>query len=262
MTEREIEQAYRARFENRRRGGKDLGDLYTVAVEALDAHEAWLVAVARPERTVDGAKRLTAEDAMEWAEAAESRYRARGFFVMNSVLHNQLAEVVGEVRPRPGLRSQIFTVENGNGIGVRVSTHDSGAVTLAIQLGSQCIAKTSDGTVWTDPEDVFASQLEAAAATLAALVEAQAAERGWPPTALGLGVGIEWDGPQPLQIFDSRPRDKPRDGAGSELSRYRPISASWLLDAEGRLAREHVIDLALDLLNQAGIRGVTYLLDK
>lgn len=263
MTEREIEQAYRSRFENRRRGAQDLDDLYTVAAETLDTHDAWLVAVARPERrTLDGTKRMTAEDAMEWAGAAEAHYRARGFFVLNRVLHNQLVEIVGEVRPRPGLRSQIFAVENGNGLGLRVSIHDSGAVTLATQLGSQCIAKRSDGAVWSDPEDVFASQLEAAAATLAALVEAQAVKRRWPTTALDLKVGVEWDGPQPLQIFDSRPQDKPHNGAGSELPRYRPVSATWLLDAEGRLPHEHVIDLALDLLNQAGIRSVTYLLDK
>lgn len=134
-----------------------------------------------------------------------------------------------------------------------MSVHDAGALTFAARLGKQCTAKGRDGGVWTDPEDMFSSQLEAAAASLAALAEAQGLAREWPETVVDVRVGIAWTDPVRLRSYPGRPRDKPEgDDSGLPISQYRPVSASWVLDDSGTVARDSVVDLALDLVNQAG----------
>lgn len=264
MSERDLERAYRVRFEARRTGRRTLVDLYDEVGENCDLTKAaWLVAVARPARAIQSAPRLSHLDAMKWAETAKSCLRLSQHLRMIGG-DADLDSILGYATPRAGLRSQIFRNGNSNGAGVRISVHDDGTVTYATRLGNRCIAKPDDGDdIWTEPEDIFTSQLESAAATLGALVSAQAAERGWPETGVDLRVGVECGTPLPLVAYTTTPVHKPgvRDGHQRELKRFRPVEASWLLDDTNTVADDQVEDLALDLVNQAGARGLSFLLD-
>lgn len=247
MRERQIEQMYRARFDERRYAHEALDSLYDEAATGRDsADRAWFIGVARPRVPAVGGPRVEREQARAIAESG-------GNLALNFAGRGGLhpLENVERLDPRPGLRRWILpnsaTTERTAWKESWCSIHDDGAVAVAMAVGGH---RTSEEQVVGSAVDV--SAVECAIADLLGLVHETADELS--TRDYEIRIGIEWDGARPMTFFT-------RGGFGinekASLARFTPIRASIATDLPSEDYANRVYDIATDAVNQAGVREPT-----
>ena len=248
MQERQIEEMYRARFNERRGSEEALSQLYEEAARGRDTNSrAWLIAVARPRLPVVG-RQLSRNEAIsifheaeQYANELSPSDEPRPFRAMD--LHN----------PRPGLRRWIASdILIGRGESsfdeAWGAIHRNGSTTIAAAVGGHptgrdCILAGSE-----IPADV----IELCIADFAGLVRATAEALG--TMECDVRVGIEWTGADRLHIVTVGPFK--RIHRGTPIGHFMPVETTTSPATSSDAYRRDVYYLALDCLNQGGLASL------
>lgn len=251
MTERDLESAYRARFNERRYSEEALDALYVETSAGRDIdHRAWLIAVARPRMPQTGV-RLNRDEARSVFQKAE--YLAPHYAGTQNI---HPLEAVESANPRPGLRRWVAPYKARNNGQPEwdeswFSVHNDGAVTLASALGGH----RGDNGELIPGYEVQSRGIEAAIGDFMAVVRAAAevSQNG----EYELRVGILFTGTEePLRIITTdRSGWLYRDGS-TPLHRFSPIELTFDARAEHRAFYQTVYELSEDLINQGGLSNL------
>jgi len=249
MKERQVEQMYRARFDERRRAREALDALYVETSAGRDvAQRAWLIGVARPVLAHTRDRRSRDEARATLAKASQLAL----FYANRSGIHP--FENVDINNPRPGLRRWVAantaTGERSRWKEAWISLHHDGAVAVAVAVGGH--RWSSDG--YFEGGQVESSAIEAAIADVMALVRRGSAGTG--NDDYDIRVGIEWSGDGPMTILTRDTSNQVYDGASIPVFRYTPVETTIDAAASDFDYYWSVHDLARDCINQGGISNV------
>lgn len=245
MKEREVANAYRARFDEQRHAREALTNLYAqVSAGRAVVPHAWLYAVASPRvpSVASGTDRDDARDIFE-----EAFTLAQGWTTGIGV---RPLTAVERYNPRPGLRSWVAPNRSQGAQAWNeawASVYRSGAAGLACAVGGH--RKSIDG--YFEPTQVESTAIENAVADLLALVRVLA-QRG-SGSEYDVMVGIEWAGPGPLEILTRDGFGQTYDGVSTPVHRYVPVEVTIGAGADEDAFRSQMRDLALDCINQGGV---------
>lgn len=249
MNERQIEAAYRARLDERRRSAAALAQLYDETASSwLETQRALLIAVGRPRIPLAVTKRI-------------ERAGARSVFTDARKLASQFGDDTGihpldnvANNPRPGLRRWVAintaTTEKTEWRAAWASLHLDGAVSMAATVGGH---RRYDGVVLRDSQ-VDSSAIETAVVDFMALIRVWRHELG--TDEYEVRVGIEWQSPKPLLMQTVDGSGHPYDGTSLPLKRYVPIEATVDAAADQGAFRRRIYEIAEDSVNQGGISTV------
>lgn len=251
MSEREIAQAYRRRFEDRRTADVSLAQLMERTLLGIPRTSVWLVAAAQPTRPRPAyAERIPRETAQNILSSLMS---SNPFLVDATGLEN-----VG-LNPRPGYRKWRSTEPSRGEIRGIVDIHDDGSVSLAV------MAKEARDQTWSPATDVHVMDAQTLPAYLIQLIRSAA---DWLSLVGDFQVSISMMSPiggHPIFIrtFDQGGHFRDRDDL-APIYDFQPVTA--LVESAGSEAEalEMVRSLALDIMNQGGSSalGYTYLRGK
>ena len=261
MREREIERAYRERFQRLDDERARLMSMLAETDDRLDQKVApWLVAVARPRTPLAGIVRPPSADDVTRVLEATQKYSLD--VLPRSDSRHEFVHVLGydALYPRVGLRRWIArTARIGSSDSsdfVHVELHHDGSVVLAVALGA--LGPLPKAPDWDHLTQVSQSAVESFAADFAALTDVYARHLGaQAPMSFHLDIRGA-DRTQPLVVTESRrvggAWEPPAHVLGSTTLRaFRSItgelSANSDIDALRAIARE----IAGDVLNQFGI---------
>lgn len=246
MKERQIEAAYRARFDEQRRSSEALTSLYTeIGAGRRTADRAWLIAVASP-RVPSALNRPTKDEARAIFSRASEITQSFGWTDGVHPLHN-----VDSVNPRPGLRRWVaLPLHPGDWREAQATVHRNGAVTLAAAIGGHPSGPASRF----EGAQIEARGIEAAIADFAGLLRATAEARHH--DEYDVAVGIEWTGPDSLTILTIGPWNQTYDGVSTPLATFIPVQTTVNAAAPSEDFQQQVHAMAEDCINQG---GVTYL---
>ncbi|WIB42698.1 ATP-binding protein [Curtobacterium sp. MCLR17_058] len=245
MKEREVANAYRARFDEQRHAREALTNLYAqVSAGRAVVPHAWLYAVASPRvpSVASGTDRDDARDIFE-----EAFTLAQGW--TNGIGVRPLT-AVERYNLRPGLRSWVAPNRSQGAQAWKeawASVYRSGAAGLACAVGGH--RKSIDGHF--EPTQVESTAIENAVADLLALVRVLA-QRG-SGSEYDVMVGIEWAGTGPLEILTRDGFGQTYDGVSTPVHRYVPVEVTIDAGADEDAFRRQMRDLALDCINQGGV---------
>lgn len=254
MKEREVANAYRARFDEQRHAREALTNLYAqVSAGRTTVPHAWLYAVASP-RVLNVTSGMDRDDARDVFESAFTL--ARGW--TNGIGARPLT-AVERYNPRPGLRSWVAPNRSP---GMQAwneawaSVYRSGAAGLACAVGGH--RRSVDG--YFEPTQVESTAIENAVADLLALVRVLA-QRG-SGSEYDVMVGIEWAGTGPLEILTRDSFGHTYDGVSTPVHRYVPVEVTIDAGADEDAFRGKVRGLALDCINQGGVSYLHAILEE
>jgi hypothetical protein len=248
MGERQLEAAYRARFEAQRSAARALLDLYDEISAGRAVGRAWMFGVARPRVPRPVRNRMTRDDAREVFRKAS---RLAPLFADTHGMHP--IQSVDVDNPRAGLRRWVAPdTEIGTSNAWRsawATVHDDGSVTLASAVGG---APNRQGHA---PAGVVGSdRAERVVANLMALLRAAGAHHGVPELDVRIGMECPGDAPLILQRVDTSGYPLPEWSI--PLARYTPVTASIRADADDEAFMAQVCDVAEDVVNQGGIQNL------
>jgi hypothetical protein len=254
MTERQLEAAYRARFDERRRATEVLDGLYAEAdTNWATGTRAWLVAVAHPRFSITVPTRPTREEAAAMVAAA----------VPNALLWAGRGgihplENVDRYNLRPGLRRWVAPNERNDQRtewrAAWAALHHDGSISLAAAVGGHRDGQDSVAPLNT----IDGSAVECAVSDFMALIRAASGHFG--TTDYDVRVGVE--PASDLVAHDSiviRGADShgfPYDGNSFELLSYTPVEITVTANAGALDYYWQVHDLAQDCINQGGLTHV------
>lgn len=249
MKERQIEAAYRARFEERRRSSEAIDARYAEMLAGRDiGNRAWLIAVARP-RVPGIFGRPDRDEARNVFE--ESGQVALSYSARDGV---HPLENVDRLNPRPGLKRWTAPPASLHKSSywkeAWVSVHHDGGVSLAAAVGGHLSGPSSQFEGY----EVEARAIECAIADFAGLIRVVAAHLGH--GECDVSVGLEWAGVPPLVILTVDSTGHSYDGVSTPLGKFVRVSSTIDAAASDREFHRHVYELAEDCINQGGI---TYL---
>jgi hypothetical protein len=251
MSEREIEQAYRRRFEDRRNNDRALAELLEQVMLGVDRERSiWMTAAARPTHPRPSyAGRIGRED----AQAMLAEFARR-----NPFLKQGHGLTTTNLNPRPGYRKWRSTEIRQFFDRVIVDIHDDGSVALAMEAKEAAIEGFDAGT---DVHVMDAQSLPAHIGHLARAVADRLSMSG------EFEISITMSSPSGSPIFIRT--FEPVVSFMRDRDQLAPIhrfqSVTGVLEAVGpeseALATVH--DLALDIMNQGGSHalGTMYLND-
>jgi hypothetical protein len=251
MGERQLETAYRARFDEQRTAERALVSLYDeISAGPASSDRAWMYGVARP--------RLTA------AYARMGRGDARKIF-QNARQHAPAHCATGGVHPlesmdlynpRPGLRRWVAPNDIAHDSAdvwksAWATVHDNGSISLASAMGATRGVNSSD-PAW----QVLSRRLEYFIGDFMALLRQASTHFGGGD--YDLRVGIEWAGAQtqPLVIAATDSAGHPTTDRSIPLYRYSPVMMTVRTDVEYDGFQEQVWTLAEDVVNQGGVQDL------
>lgn len=254
MTERQIEAAYRARLDERRRSTEVLDNLYTEAdTNWATGTRAWLVAVAHPRLPITAPTRPTREHAAAMIASA----------VPNALLWAGRGgihplENVDRFNPRPGLRRWIArnerTDQRSEWRAAWAALHHDGSVSLAAAIGGH-----RDGADSVAPLNTIAgSAIECAIADFMSLIRAVSEHFGTSDYDVRVGIESASDliADDSIVIRGADAQGFPYDENSFELLRYTPVEITVAADAGALDYYWQVHDLAQDCVNQGGLTHV------
>jgi hypothetical protein len=247
MKEREVEKAYRRRFDERRYANEGLDRLYDelAAVTDVDSR-AWLTAIGRPRTRPSSDTRWTQDEARHLFQAAAAlghRYAPSGGPrpFLTARYYN----------PRPGLRRWI-AFHSSEGEAHRreavVGIHHDGAVTLAFALGSLQNGRDSYFADW----EFASAVVEAAVADFMGLLRVVSERVG--SVDYEVRIGIEYSGSErmTMQTFDEW--DNAYTAAGLvPMVRFTPVEATVEAGADDDRYMHQARTLIQDCVNQGGV---------
>ena len=253
MRERQLEAAYRARFDERRASIEALEGLFGELASGRDTQErAWLIAAARPRLPFRG-RRLTREEARIAFNASQNHVLA---LADRQAVHP--LERIDVNNPRIGLRRWIAPptalTDWSRWLEAWVSIHDDGSVALAAGTGGH---RNRTGEGYLPGNRLDSAHLEACVATLFALIHAVSDALG--TTDYEAKVGIEWQGSEPLIIQAVDITGYPFDTHSTPLARYTPVAASIRAGVDADEFLRQARDVATDVINQGGVNNLRVL---
>ncbi|WP_150460426.1 AlbA family DNA-binding domain-containing protein [Nesterenkonia ebinurensis] len=244
MKERQIEHAYRARFEERRHSAQALAALYDEAAVGRGEDRAWLIAAARPRMPFVG-KSMDRSDASQLIQ--------RAFSVVQNWISGQAPHPMMETSwpsPRPGLRR--WTVSSD---GSRRSWQDTqvgllhdGSVLLTTSLGG-APGRSMDDLM--EPHQITGSLIELGVADHMALVWSVAEHYGL--DEYDVCVGIEWGGSELLEFWTSDNTNFLTGDLGTPVHRYTPVEITASPKTTVQDFHAQVYELVQLCINQGGL---------
>lgn len=240
MSERDIEQAYRKRFEDRRNNARGLSDLLEQTMTGVDqGGSVWLVAAARPVNPRPAyAGRIGQDDAREILSSLMTR---NPFLKLQSGLEN------AGLNPRPGYRKwRAVDRYNGHTLGI-VDIHDDGSVSLAIEPAASKEGGFDPGT------DVHVMSAQALPAHMVHLARA-VAERMAMTGDFEISIVLSPPGNEPVYIRTFEPGInflRSRDEL-TPIYKFQPVTGVLAGNGPVNEALETVRELALDVMNHGG----------
>lgn len=246
MKERQVEAAYRQRFEERRNTTEALDRLYDelTAITKVETR-AWLIAVGRPRVTPTSTERWTRSEASSMFEKASAysltyarREGMRPF------------EIIDTRNPRPGYRRWV-AMRSTNGEpswkDAKASLHFDGSVAVALAVGGQKNGPESYLPAW----QFHSVAVEGAIADFMGLLREVSA-------LIGTGdyevrVGIERGGPERMTMWTVDRMGFDYDGASIPMLRYFPVETTIEVGVDDERFLHQVRELAQDCVNQGGI---------
>lgn len=249
MTERDLEAAYRARFNERRYSEEALDSLYSETGTGRDVeNRAWLIAVARPRLPQTGVP-LTRDSARNIFQ--KEKNLAPNY--VEAEMHHAI-DGVDTVNPRPGLRRWVAP-HRPCGSGPEwdeawFSVHNDGAVTLACAVGGYRVGADE----YLAGSEILAAWLQVAAADFMATVRstAEVNENG----EYELRAGVMWNDAEPLTMLTTDHFNRLRREETLPLHYFSPVELTFDARAEHRAFYHTVYNLAEDLINQGGISNL------
>lgn len=250
MTEREIEAAYRDRFNERRYSEEALNSLYAETIAGRDVeNRAWLIAVARPRMPRTGV-RLTRNDARNVYQKAE---RIAPHYAGTDIFHT--LEAVDTLNPRPGLRRWVAPYKP-YGSGRRewdetwFAVHDDGAVTIASSVGGHRCGPDE----FLSGSEIQSRGIEVAVGDFMAAVRAtaEATDSG----EYELRAGIAWAGAGALKILTTDGHGRLYKDASTPLHHFSPVELAFDAGTDHQTFYQVVYSLAEDLINQGGVSNL------
>jgi hypothetical protein len=249
MKERQIEAAYRMRFEERRNVTEALDNRYADLIAGRDtAERAWLVAVGRPRLTPttitrwdrDEARRMFGDAAARSLTYAK-RHGIRPF------------EIVDILNPRPGFRGWVVArSQSAQGDPswkeARASIHFDGSVDAVFALGGHRIR---DG--FNPGSLIDSAAVEGAVADFMGLVRAVGERIG--SVDYDVRIGIEWTGQDPMIMQTVDQWNFPLTDTSIPMHRFTPVEATIPIADDERYLHE-VRVLIQDCINQGGITNL------
>lgn len=249
MKERQVEAAYRARFEERRSSSEAIDALYAEMLAGRDVDKrAWLIAVARP--------RVPGVFARPDRDEARTMFEESGRVALSYSGRDGVhpLESVNRLNPRPGLKRwtapPVSMHKNSYWKEAWVSAHHDGSVTLATAVGGHLSGPSSQFEGY----EVEARAIESAIADFAGVVRVVAAHLGHDD--YDVSVGIEWAGVRPLVILTVDNTGYSYDGVSTPLGKFTRVSSTINAAASDQEFHRRVYEVAEDCVNQGGI---TYL---
>ncbi|RJN32286.1 ATP-binding protein [Nesterenkonia natronophila] len=246
MREREIEVAYRARFEERRRGDEALAGLYDEAAAGRGDDRAWLIAVARPRFPHIGAPiaRHAIGDLFNRISTAAPTWST-----------NQVTHPISKCdffAPRPGLRRWVApdrgTRDNRE---TWASVHHDGSATLVTTAGGH---SRREGNF--EPHQIESSAIELGVVDFLALAWSTAEKYGL--DEYDVRMGLVWSGKEPLRVWTVDSVGDLTDQYSTPLWRYTPVDATLNLQTTLEDFQSDVYEFAVTCVNQTGLRGLRW----
>lgn len=240
MSERDIEQAYRTRFEDRRNAERTLSDLLDQTIFGIEQDGVWLAAAARPINPRPAySGRISREDARQIIASLVSA---------NPFLKNAHGLESADLNPRPGYRKWRSLMQRGGQTPTVVDVHDNGSVSLAYRPVPM---RSDDFDARTDVHVMDAQHLPAHIVHLARTVSERMGMTS------DFEISIVMDAPQangPLFVRTFEPvinHLRTRDQL-NPIHTYQPVNGILAGNLRAEEALETVRSLALDVMNQGG----------
>ncbi|YCH06361.1 AlbA family DNA-binding domain-containing protein [Arthrobacter sp. alpha11c] len=251
MSERDIEQAYRLRFEDRRNHERSLTELVDrVLLGANQSNKAWLAAAARPVNPRPSyAGRVSEEDARSILGELMTR---------NPFLKDAAGMEVVSLVPKPGYRKWRSTEPEGNDPYSIVDIHDDGSVALATA------GHPYEATDFSGYSDVLSGEAQALSAHIIHLMRSAAEQLD---VVGDYEVLMTIKSPDPvmyIRTYDTSLHSLTDRSRLAPIHLFQPVVGLVAGRGDVSEALGVVRNLALDVLNQGGIRrlGHVYLKDK
>lgn len=248
MSEREIEQAYRRRFEDRRNNDRALEDLLEQSVLGTTQDRIWMSAAARPTRP---RPRYLGRISRTVAQAALAE------FTRNNPFLSRAAESIdADVNPRPGYRKWRSTQMRQGSARVIVDIYDDGSVALATSISE---SRTPGFESETDIHAMDAETMPAHICHLVRTVASQLSMSG--EYEVSITVSSPFNRPIFVRTFEQTGRSsflRNREDL-APIHKFQPVSG--IVEATGleSEALATVRELALDILNQGGSASLSNL---
>lgn len=249
MKERQVEAAYRSRFDARRHAGEALrAMLDEAAIEGAPQDVAYLIAAAEPLHGRVGEQ--------------PSRDVARKVFSLAKHKSDRFAGDHGRhplgwldaANPRRGFRSWVADGAArrtaGESAPALAWVYDNGATAVSFPIGAQQMSDRG----WLLPWEIKSESLEAAIGDFVAVVRQMAELSGC--QEYELTIEVHWHGDEPLQ-FVQDDRFGLRRYEGRPFKRFRPVTRTIKALGDIDALAEDVGDLALSCLNQGGLEERT-----
>lgn len=251
MKERQLEAAYRSRFDGARRGEQALQQIYDdMAMAAGTSDRAVLVGAARP-RT----RRPRVAPRQEVTSIVNQATLVARWWLSGIEKYGPLEDVEA-YRDRPTLDGHYLPPANpGDYREAHAVILDDGSVGLSWRAGGHERDKTGRHY---DPHQIPTLAIEAFAAALIALVHAVAADGSAGDYEIVLGVELEDPAGQPPEFHVSKAA--PPSGVFRTLSgRFRPIRSTVDPSVDDARFIRAAVSIATSALNQVGIKKPTVL---
>jgi hypothetical protein len=250
MKERQIEAAYRARFDDRRQSAEVLDRMYEelTVVTKVEAR-AWLIAVGRPRVTPSSTTRWDRDEAQRLLTQASKQalaYTRRGSF--------RPYEIVDLHNPRPGLRRWVAVGSQSGAdtawMEARMSVHLDGAVSVAFALGGL----PSDHNAFHPAWEFDSSAVEGTVADFMGLVRAVGSELG--STDYDVRVGIERSGQERMMMHTLNNFGQRYSAVSTPMHRFTPVEVTVEVAVSDERWLHQVRELVQDCVNQGGLTSL------
>lgn len=257
MKERELEAAYRARFDAARRAQGELQAIYEEMAGSFDSSEfAVFVGAIRPRIIpAHSERRGMAEAALLMDKAA----KLADWWLADPSGYHPLTDV-SPYSSRAGLRGWVAPPTNDGGWRPgRAAIFDDGSASLAWRAGGHRYSARGDNL---DPWEVSVKALEGFVAALLALAHVIAEDA--PAGDIEVRIGVEWnpehqEGGGPRLRFLRENHSMSSESTTPLSVRFRPLTVTIDPSVSAESFTSTVVDLATDCVNQVGYREPLWL---
>lgn len=254
MKERQVEAAYRARFEERRHSHEALDRMVNELslVTEVEAR-AWLIAVARPRGMSTPITRWSRTEAQQVFEKATEHavaYFRRGVPDQSG----RPFDIVSTLNPRTGLRRWVAgTHRTETWREATASVHFDGSASVAFALGGHRTGRDSSYEAW----EFDGASLSGAIADFMGLIRALGSRLD--SVDYEIRIAIAHSGPERLIMHSADQFGFVDAGTSVPMHAFLPIDATIEVSADDARYLHQVREVIRDCLNQGGIsvlRGV------
>lgn len=248
MTERDLEAAYRARFDAARRAQGELENTYDDMAQSFDTSQhAVFVGAIRPRVTPTLLER---RDMVDAAMILEKAGKLADWWLGEPSGYHPITDV-SPYSSRPGLRGWVAPPINDNGWRPgRAAVFDDGSASLAWRAGGHRYSARGNNLA---SSEVPVKALEGFVAALLALAHALAEDT--PAGEVDVRIGVEWS-PRSVKEETSlrflRDINMTSDSTTPLAGRFRPLTITVDPSVSAEDFVRAVVDAATDCVNQVG----------